>query len=255
MRALGEFPGRRMRRMRRDEFSRRLMREHRLTTDDLIYPVFVIDGAGRTEAVPSMPGVRRYTVDRLLPHAEACLKLGIPALGAVSAHRAAAEDAPTAAKPSNPEGPGAARGRGAEEALSRARRHHRRRARSLYHARPGRRARPPRLRAERRDDRGAREAGARVRGGRRRHRRALRHDGRPRAAIRAALDAARLHPHAHPRLLGEVRLGLLRPVSRRGRLGEEPRARQQAHLPDGPGEQRRGAVGSRARPRRKAPTW
>ena len=56
------------------------MREHRLTTDDLIYPVFVIDGAGRTEAVPSMPGVKRYTVDRLLAHAEACLKLGIPAL-------------------------------------------------------------------------------------------------------------------------------------------------------------------------------
>jgi porphobilinogen synthase len=80
MRVLGEFPGRRMRRMRRDAFSRRLMREHRLTTDDLIYPVFVIDGAGRTEAVPSMPGVKRYTVDRLLPHAEACLKLGIPAL-------------------------------------------------------------------------------------------------------------------------------------------------------------------------------
>jgi len=80
MRVLGEFPRRRMRRMRRDDFSRRLMRERRLTTDDLIYPVFVIDGARRTEAVPSMPGVRRYTVDRLLPHAEACLKLGIPAL-------------------------------------------------------------------------------------------------------------------------------------------------------------------------------
>src|SRR4030095_9115694 len=69
-----------MRRMRRDGFSRRLLREHQLTTDDLIYPVFVIEGAGRTEPVPSMPGVKRYTVDRLLPHAEACLKLGIPAL-------------------------------------------------------------------------------------------------------------------------------------------------------------------------------
>ncbi|HZM48212.1 MAG TPA: porphobilinogen synthase [Burkholderiales bacterium] len=80
MRVLGEFPRRRMRRMRRDGFSRRLLREHQLTTDDLIYPVFVIEGAGRTEPVPSMPGVKRYTVDRLLPHAEACLKLGIPAL-------------------------------------------------------------------------------------------------------------------------------------------------------------------------------
>src|SRR5688572_2894231 len=80
MRLLGEFPRRRMRRMRRDDFSRRLMRENRLTTDDLIYPVFVIEGARRTEPVPSMPGIRRYTVDRLLPHAEECLKLGIPAL-------------------------------------------------------------------------------------------------------------------------------------------------------------------------------
>ena len=61
MQVFGEFPRRRMRRMRRDEFSRRLMREHRLTTDDLIYPVFVIDGTSRTEPVPSMPGVKRYT--------------------------------------------------------------------------------------------------------------------------------------------------------------------------------------------------
>jgi porphobilinogen synthase len=69
-----------MRRMRGDPFSRRLMREHRLTTDDLIYPVFVVEGRNRTEAVPSMPGIRRYTVDRLLAHAEQCLKLGIPAI-------------------------------------------------------------------------------------------------------------------------------------------------------------------------------
>jgi porphobilinogen synthase len=69
-----------MRRMRRDDFSRRLMRENRLTTDDLIYPVFVIDGKNRTAAVPSMPGVKRYTVDKLLPHAEQCLGLGVPAM-------------------------------------------------------------------------------------------------------------------------------------------------------------------------------
>jgi len=77
---LGEFPGRRMRRMRRDDFSRRLMRERPLTVADLIYPVFVIDGARRTEAISSMPGVHRYSLDRLLPQAEECLKLGIPAL-------------------------------------------------------------------------------------------------------------------------------------------------------------------------------
>jgi porphobilinogen synthase len=69
-----------MRRMRRDDFSRRLMREHILTTDDLIYPVFVLEGAGRTEAVASMPGVERMSLDRLLPVAEKALKLGVPAL-------------------------------------------------------------------------------------------------------------------------------------------------------------------------------
>ena len=77
---LGSFPQRRMRRNRHDEFSRRLMREHRLSTDDLIYPVFVIDGKRRTERIASMPGIQRYTIDKLLPHAEQCLKLGIPAL-------------------------------------------------------------------------------------------------------------------------------------------------------------------------------
>ena len=76
----GVFPGSRMRRMRRDDFSRRLMREHTLTADDLIYPVFVLEGAGRTEAVASMPGVERMSLDRLLPIAEKALKLGVPAL-------------------------------------------------------------------------------------------------------------------------------------------------------------------------------
>ena len=77
---LGEFPKLRMRRMRRDDFSRRLMREHTLTADDLIYPLFVIEGKNRVEAVPSMPGVQRYTVDRLLTHAESCLEVGVPAV-------------------------------------------------------------------------------------------------------------------------------------------------------------------------------
>jgi len=80
MQVHGSFPAVRMRRMRRDEFSRRLMREHVLTPDDLIYPVFVIEGKGRTQSVPSMPGVSRYTPDKLLPVAERCLKLGVPAM-------------------------------------------------------------------------------------------------------------------------------------------------------------------------------
>jgi porphobilinogen synthase len=76
----GVFPGTRMRRMRRDDFSRRLMREYTLTANDLIYPVFVLEGAGRIEAVASMPGVERMSLDRLLPVAEKALKLGVPAL-------------------------------------------------------------------------------------------------------------------------------------------------------------------------------
>jgi porphobilinogen synthase len=80
MNIYGSFPAVRMRRMRRNEFSRRLMREHRLSADDLIYPVFILDGKNRTEKVASMPGVERMTVDRLLPLAEQCAKLRIPAL-------------------------------------------------------------------------------------------------------------------------------------------------------------------------------
>ena len=80
MKVYGAFPAVRMRRMRRDDFSRRLMREHVLTANDLIYPVFILDGKNLTEKVASMPGVERMTVDKLLPVAEQCLKLRIPAL-------------------------------------------------------------------------------------------------------------------------------------------------------------------------------
>ncbi|MDP2880571.1 MAG: porphobilinogen synthase [Azonexus sp.] len=76
----GVFPGTRMRRMRRDDFSRRLMRESVLTADDFIYPVFVLEGEGRIEKVSSMPGVERQSLDILLKTAERAVKLGIPAL-------------------------------------------------------------------------------------------------------------------------------------------------------------------------------
>jgi porphobilinogen synthase len=75
-----KFPGTRLRRMRRDDFSRRLMRESTLTADDLIYPVFILEGRNRVEPVSSMPGVERQSLDRLLATAERALKLGIPAL-------------------------------------------------------------------------------------------------------------------------------------------------------------------------------
>ncbi len=80
MSIFSQFPQKRMRRLRRDDFSRRLVRENHLKVDDLIYPVFVLDGQNREEAVTSMPGVVRQSIDRLLHQAEKCLQLGIPAM-------------------------------------------------------------------------------------------------------------------------------------------------------------------------------
>jgi porphobilinogen synthase len=75
-----DFPAIRMRRMRRDPFSRALMRENTVTVDDLIYPVFVVEGSNRRDAVTTMPGVDRISIDNLLKVAEECVKLGIPVL-------------------------------------------------------------------------------------------------------------------------------------------------------------------------------
>ena len=70
----------RPRRMRKDEFSRRLMREHHLRSDDLIYPVFVTEGHQKEEAIPSMPGIKRQSIDLIIDTAKECFKLGIPAI-------------------------------------------------------------------------------------------------------------------------------------------------------------------------------
>jgi porphobilinogen synthase len=80
MQTLGHYPQIRMRRMRRDGFSRDLMREHILTPADFIYPVFVLEGSNKVEDVKSMPGVQRKTLDLLLKDAEQCMKLGIPVM-------------------------------------------------------------------------------------------------------------------------------------------------------------------------------
>ncbi|MBA4112740.1 MAG: porphobilinogen synthase [Verminephrobacter sp.] len=74
------FPASRPRRLRRDAFTRNLVREHQVTAHDLIYPVFVLDGANRREAVGSMPGVERLSLDLLMGVAEDCVKLGIPVM-------------------------------------------------------------------------------------------------------------------------------------------------------------------------------
>ncbi|MCA5921326.1 porphobilinogen synthase [Pectobacterium brasiliense] len=76
----GTFPGRRMRRIRRHDFSRRLVAENQLTVNDLIYPVFVMEGTNHRQEVPSMPGVYRMTIDVLLKEAEEIAKLGVPVL-------------------------------------------------------------------------------------------------------------------------------------------------------------------------------
>ncbi|MCF6337927.1 MAG: porphobilinogen synthase [Gammaproteobacteria bacterium] len=78
--AKGRYPVVRMRRMRRDDFSRRLMRESRLSVDDLIYPMFVLEGKGQRETIPSMPGVERVSIDELLKEAGELVALGVPAV-------------------------------------------------------------------------------------------------------------------------------------------------------------------------------
>ncbi len=78
--ALSAYPNNRPRRLRRDDFTRRLVRENHLRVDDLIYPVFVLDGEGRRETVSSMPGVERLSLDLLLPVAQECVDLGIPVM-------------------------------------------------------------------------------------------------------------------------------------------------------------------------------
>ncbi len=99
--AFGGYPVTRMRRMRRDDFSRRLMREHRLTPDDLIYPVFVLEGSDQREAVASMPGVERLSIDLLVEEVQEVAALGVPAVALfpVTPASAKSEDAAEAFNP------------------------------------------------------------------------------------------------------------------------------------------------------------
>jgi len=96
-----KFPNVRMRRMRKDNFSRRLMRESILSVDDLIYPMFVLEGEGQREKIASMPGVERVSIDELLKEAKECVDLGIPAVALfpVTPAEAKSEDASEAYNP------------------------------------------------------------------------------------------------------------------------------------------------------------
>ncbi|AWG31554.1 TPA: porphobilinogen synthase [Burkholderia cenocepacia] len=96
-------PLHRPRRMRRDDFSRRLMRENRLTTDDLIYPVFVVEGTQQRQPIPSMPAVERVSVDLLMHVAEQCVELGVPVLSLFPAIDPSVKT-PDGREAANPEG-------------------------------------------------------------------------------------------------------------------------------------------------------
>lgn len=98
-----QFPGIRMRRMRRDPFSRALMRENAVTASDLIYPVFILEGTHQREPVLSMPGVERVSVDLLLKVAEECVGLGVPVL-ALFPVIDVSKKTPDGAEAANPEG-------------------------------------------------------------------------------------------------------------------------------------------------------
>lgn len=103
MQTLGNYPHKRMRRMRRDAFSRDLMREYVLTSADFIYPVFVLEGNNKAEDVASMPGVYRKTLDLLLKDAEECVKFGVPVM-AIFPVIGASQKSLDAAEAHNPEG-------------------------------------------------------------------------------------------------------------------------------------------------------
>jgi porphobilinogen synthase len=97
------YPLARPRRLRRDEFTRNLVREHAVTANDLIYPVFVLEGDNRREAVSSMPGVERLSLDLLLPVAEDCVNLGIPVMALFPVIDPSRKD-PVGSEAMNPDG-------------------------------------------------------------------------------------------------------------------------------------------------------
>lgn len=103
MNVFGAYPATRMRRLRRDSFSRRLSRENRLSTSDLIYPVFVLDGSMRRESIGSMPGVDRLSIDLLLRTAERAVELDVPALALFPVIESALKT-PNGEEACNPEG-------------------------------------------------------------------------------------------------------------------------------------------------------
>ena len=127
MKSPAPYPLGRPRRLRRDAFTRNLVREHALTAHDLILPVFVLDGEKRREPIASMPGVERVSLDLLLPVAEQCVAAGIPVIALFPVIDPALKT-PDGCRSVERKRLGAARGAGVEETVSRSRRADRRRA-------------------------------------------------------------------------------------------------------------------------------
>ncbi len=130
------FPEIRMRRMRRDAFSRALMRETVLTSADLILPAFVLEGRGAHEPVRSMPGVERVAIDQLLVLAEQAQALDIPAIALFPVTPASAKS-PDASEAWNPDGLVQRAVRALKKSLPESGRDHRCGARPVHHARSG----------------------------------------------------------------------------------------------------------------------
>ena len=233
------FPVTRLRRLRRTDTLRALVRETRLSLDDVVMPLFACPGEGVVRPVTGLDGIAQRSVDEIVREAAELASLGVRAVllfgipeekdeegsGAWDARRDRAAGAPGAA------------GRGA-----RADARHRRLPLRVHEPRPLRRA-PRRRGRERRDARAARPHGREPRRRRRRRRRAERHDGRARRR-----DPRGPAADADHRLCGQVRVGVLRAVPRGGRVG--PVVRRPPRLPDGSAERARGAAGVRARSRR-----
>ncbi len=240
-----------MRRNRKADWSRRLVREATLTVDDLIWPMFLIDGEKRRDAVPSMPGVERLSVDEAVRDAERAAKLGIPAIALFPYTDPARRD-PTGSEALNPDNLVCTAARAIKAAVP-----------NLgviidvaldpytSHGHDG-----LLVDGEIVNDatRGAtRAAEPDPGGGRRRHHRPLRHDGRAGRRDPPRARRQRVPERADHGLRGEVRLGVLRALPRRGRLRQDADAATSAPTRWTPATATRRCARSRSTSR-KAPT-
>ena len=236
---------RRLRRLRRTETMRALVRETRLSPDMFVLPLFVCEGEGVRREVPSMPGVFNLSVDEAVKEVQAAKGDGVNSV-LLFGLPDRKDDIGSLAY--DPEAPVQSAIRAIKREVADVPGHDRRLPVRVHRPRPLR-DRDRRGDRERSD---GRSAGARrgvARGGGRGHRRAVRHDGRPRRRHPAGARRARVRAHGDHGVRGEVLLRVLRAVPRRGGVGAA--VRRPAVAPDGSGERRRGAARGRAGHRRR----